>query len=181
MYDRNALQALIREKALKFGTFQLASGKTASFYLDCRQVTLHGHGALLIAEGMLQLMGDSLPDAVGGMAIGADPITAAIITRASARGQQINGFIVRKETKEHGRKQMVEGPVVAGQRVVVVEDVVTTGGSALKAIQYVEDFGLEVVGVMAVVDRMEGGREAFESRGYALSTLFTVRDFGIEA
>jgi orotate phosphoribosyltransferase len=180
VYDRNALIGLIRENALKIGKFTLASGKEASFYLDCRQVTLDGRGANLIAEGILELLGDNLPDAVGGMAIGADPITAAIITIASQRGSSLKGFIVRKEAKAHGRGRDVEGPVAAGQGVVIVEDVVTTGGSSLKAIERVEACGLKVQEVIAIVDRLEGGREAFEEKGYQLRTLFTIRDFGIE-
>ncbi len=180
MYDRDALIELVREKALKIGKFTLASGKEASFYLDCRQVTLDSRGANLIAEGFLDLLGEDLPDAVGGMAIGADPITAAIITLAGQRGAALNGFIVRKEAKAHGRGRDVEGPVLEGQSVVIVEDVVTTGGSSLKAIERVEAFGLKVREVIAIVDRLEGGREAFEGRGYQLRTLFTIRDFGIE-
>lgn len=180
MYNRDALIELVREKALKIGKFTLASGKEASFYLDCRQVTLDSRGANLIAEGFLDLLGENVPDAVGGMAIGADPITAAIITLAGQRGLALNGFIVRKEAKAHGRGRDVEGPVQEGQNVVIVEDVVTTGGSSLKAIERVEAFGLKVQEVIAIVDRLEGGREAFEERGYQLRTLFTIRDFGIE-
>ena len=179
MYDRDALIELIGEKALKTGKFILASGKEASFYLDCRQVTLDSRGANLIAEGILDLLGQAVPDAVGGMAIGADPITAAIITLAGQRGLPLSGFIVRKEAKTHGRGRDVEGPVQEGQNVVIVEDVVTTGGSALKAIERVEAFGLKVQEIIAIVDRLEGGREAFEARGYPLRTLFTIRDFGI--
>lgn len=180
MYDRDALIGLIRQNALKTGKFILASGKEASFYLDCRQVTLDGRGANLIAAGILELLSDNLPDAVGGMAIGADPITAAVITLASQRDVPLKGFIVRKEAKGHGRGRDVEGPVEAGQTVVIVEDVVTTGGSSLKAIERVEAFGLKVQEVIAIVDRLEGGREAFQQRGYQLRTLFTIRDFGIE-
>lgn len=180
MYDRDALIELIRQKALKTGHFTLASGKEASFYLDCRQVTLDGRGANLVANGFFDLMGPNLPDAVGGMAIGADPITAAIITIGAQRGVMLNGFIVRKEAKAHGRGRGVEGPVQPGQNAIVVEDVVTTGGSALKAIEQVEQFGMTVSGVIAIVDRLEGGRRRFEENGYSLRTLLTIRDFGIE-
>lgn len=180
MYDRNALATLIRERALEFGDFTLASGKKAKFYLDCRRVTLDSAGARLIGEGMLDLLKADWPDAVGGMAIGADPITAAILTVADLAGQTLKGFIVRKESKEHGKGRMVEGPVEAGQRVVVVEDVVTTGGSSIKAIEHCESMGLKVIGVLAIIDRLEGGAAAFAARGLQLRTLFTVRDFGIE-
>ncbi len=180
MYDKQALVAEIRKKALKFGDFTLASGKKARYYLDGKQVTLDGEGARLVAEGILDLLADRMPDAVGGMAIGADPITAAVITMSAVRGMPIRGFMVRKESKGHGTNQYVEGPVKPGDTVVIVEDVVTTGGSSLKAIERVEAFGMKVRGVIAIIDRMEGGRQAFESRGYLLQSLLTIRDFGIE-
>lgn len=180
MFERQALVDLVREFALEFGEFTLASGKKASFYLDCRRVTLHPSGANLIAEGILELLDGKLPDAIGGMAIGADPITAAVITVAGQRNLPLRGFIVRKESKLHGKGRDVEGPVQAGDRVVIVEDTVTTGGSSLKAIERVEAAGLEVQGVVAVIDRLEGGREAFAERGYSLSSLLTVQDLGID-
>jgi len=134
VYDKQALIALIRDKALEFGDFTLASGKKASYYLDCRKVTLDSAGANLIAEGILELLADAWPDAVGGMAVGADPITAAVLTVAGRQGRSLRGFIVRKEAKTHGKGRDVEGPVRAGDKVVIVEDVVTTGGSSLLAI-----------------------------------------------
>ena len=180
MYDRDALHALIREKALKFGDFTLASGKQAKYYLDCRQITLDAQGAKLIGAGMLDLLAGDLPDLVGGMAIGADPITAAILTLAGMRGLPLRGVMVRKEPKQHGTGQTVEGPFRAGESIVIVEDVVTTGGSSLLAIERCEAVGLKVRRVLAIIDRLEGGREAFAERGFELATLFTVRDFGIE-
>jgi len=181
VYDKQALVAAIREKALKFGDFTLASGKKAKYYLDGKQVTLDGEGVRLVAEGILDLLAtDKLPDAIGGMAIGADPITAAVITMSAVRGTPIRGFMVRKESKGHGTNQFVEGPVQPGDEVVIVEDVVTTGGSSLKAIERVEAFGMKVAGVIAIIDRMEGGREAFEGRGYRLQSLLTIQDFGID-
>ena len=114
------------------------------------------------------------------MAIGADPITAAVITMAGVRGQQMSGFLVRKEAKGHGTNRYVEGPVLPGQRVVIVEDVVTTGGSSLDAITRVEEFGLKVTRVVAIIDRMEGGPQAFAAKGYPFSSLLTIRDFGIQ-
>jgi orotate phosphoribosyltransferase len=180
MFDRDALHALVREKALKFGQFTLASGKQASYYLDCRQVTLDARGAQLIGEGMLDLLADDLPELVGGMAIGADPITAAILTTAGMRDVALRGVMVRKEPKQHGTGKIVEGPYREGESIAIVEDVVTTGGSSLLAIERCEAVGLKVQRVLAIIDRLEGGREAFAARGYELTTLFTVRDFGIE-
>jgi len=180
MYDRPALIDLIKAQALEFGQFTLASGKKANYYLDCRKVTLDARGAQLIGEGMLELLVDDMPHLVGGMAIGADPITASILTLSGLRDIPLRGIIVRKESKSHGTGKFVEGPYEAGERLVIVEDVVTTGGSSLQAIERCEAVGLNVDRVLAIVDRLEGGREAFAERGYELTTLLTVKDFGIE-
>ena len=180
MYNKNALIAQVREKALKLGEFTLVSGKKASYYLDGKQVTLDSVGAPLVAEGILDLLADDMPKAVGGMAIGADPITAAVITVAGIREIPLLGFMVRKEAKGHGLERYVEGPVQAGDEVVIVEDVVTTGGSSLLAIERCEQFGLKVKRVVAIIDRLQGGVEAFANHGYQLSSLLTVRDLGIE-
>jgi orotate phosphoribosyltransferase len=179
MYDRQQLTELIREKALQFGQFTLASGKQASYYLDCRRVTLDARGAQLVGSGMLELLARDMPELVGGMAVGADPITGAILALAGSRGIPLRGIIVRKEAKAHGTGKFVEGPFEPGERVVIVEDVVTTGGSSLLAIERCEAVGLKVQRVLAIVDRMEGGREAFAERGYELTTLLTIKDFGI--
>ena len=180
MYEREALLALVRDKALKFGDFTLASGKKAKYYLDGKQVTLDAQGARLVGEGILELLGDRLPAAVGGMSIGADPITAAVVTMAGVRGWPLRGFMVRKEPKGHGTERYLEGPVQPGEEVVIVEDVVTTGGSSLTAIERCEAFGLKVTGVIAIIDRLEGGEAAFAARGHRLTSLFTIRDFGLE-
>jgi orotate phosphoribosyltransferase len=179
VFDKQALVDLVQDEALQFGDFVLASGKKAKFYLDCRKVTLNARGANLIAEGMLELLKDQMPAAVGGMAIGADPITAAVITIAGQRDIPLKGFIVRKESKTHGTGRDVEGPIQQGDSAYILEDTVTTGGSSLRAIERAEAAGLQVKGVIAVVDRLEGGSEACAARGYSLQSLLTVRDLGI--
>ncbi|GAA5504771.1 orotate phosphoribosyltransferase [Novipirellula caenicola] len=181
-YNRDALLDLIRAEALQTGEFTLASGKKASYYLDCRKITLHPKGANLIAEGMLSVIEASgeLPQAVGGMAIGADPITASIVTIAGQRDLPLKGFMVRKEPKGHGMGKQVEGPVEPGQRVVIVEDVITSGGSAIKAVEAAQAFGLKVDYVIGIIDRLAGGAEAFAAKGLELKVLTTIRDFGIE-
>jgi orotate phosphoribosyltransferase len=141
---------------------------------------LDSAGAPLIAEGMLDLLADELPDLVGGMAIGADPITAAIVTLAGVKNIPLRGVMVRKEAKQHGTGRFVEGPFQEGESIAIVEDSLTTGGSSMLAIDRCEAVGLKVTRVLAIVDRLEGAREAFATRGYELTTLFTVRDFGIE-
>lgn len=182
MYDKQKLIALVREKALKFGDFTLASGKKAKYYLDGKQVTLDSFGAHLIAEGILEMLTTEFkwPDAVGGLAIGADPITAAVITVAGVQKKQLLGTLIRKEAKGHGTQKFIEGPVQPGQSIVIVEDVVTTGGSSLIAIEHCQKFGLNVAGVITVIDRLEGGEAAFAAKGIQLKSLLTIRDFGIE-
>lgn len=182
MYDKEELKKIILERSLKFGDFILASGKKAKYYLDGKQTTLDAKGLTLVGEGMLDLLiaDGKLPDAVGGMSIGADPIAAAVLTIAGVRGLDLRGFLVRKESKGHGTNKFVEGPVKSGDVAVVVEDVVTTGGSSLKAIDRLEEVGVKVKGVVAIVDRMEGGAEAFANKGYSFRSLLTIKDFGIE-
>ena len=179
MYQRQELLGHIRQKALKFGDFTLASGRKSTYYLDGKQVTLDAQGARLVAEGMLELLGEPLPAAVGGMSIGADPIVGAIITMAGVQGRPLKGFMVRKEPKGHGTQRYIEGPVQPGEAVAIVEDVVTTGGSSLTAIERAEEYGLKVVRVLAIVDRLEGGAEAFAERGYPFASLLTIRDLGV--
>jgi orotate phosphoribosyltransferase len=181
VYDKEALIALFRNKALKFGNFTLASGKKATYYLDGKQVTLDPYGARLVAEGVLDLFdADHMPAAIGGMSIGADPITAAVVTMSAVRNTPLAGFMIRKQSKGHGTDQYVEGPVKPGDEVVIVEDVLTTGGSSLLAIQRATDFGLKVARVIAIVDRMEGGAEALAREGHAFCSLLSIRDFGID-
>ncbi len=180
MYDKDALIELVREKALKFGDFTLASGKKATYYLDGKQVTLDPAGSRLIAEGILDILAQGpMPSAVGGMSIGADPITAAVVTMSAVRETPVPGFMVRKKAKGHGTDQYIEGPVKPGDEVVIVEDVVTTGGSSLEAIERVEAAGMKVTQVIAIIDRMEGGSEAFAERGYPFFSLLSIRDFGL--
>jgi len=182
-YSKETLIEIIRQHALRFGDFTLASGKKGTYYLDCRHVTLHPQGINQIACGILDAItteyADNVPDCVGGMAIGADPITAGVVMIAGQRGLSTLGFMVRKEAKQHGMGRLVEGPVHPGMKAIIVEDVVTSGGSALQAVRAAQDFGLQVLGVVAVIDRLEGGRSAFEAAGLSLTTLLTIEDFGI--
>lgn len=176
------LVALVEAKALRRGTFRLASGREASYYLDAKQVVLDAHGAMLVGRAILERLRavGPLPHAVGGMSIGADPITSAVVTMAGVEGLPLKGFMVRKEPKDHGTKKYVEGPVEPGQRVVIVEDVTTTGGSSLLAIDRVRDFGLVVERVVTVIDRLAGAEGAFAARGIPLEALVTIRDLGLE-
>lgn len=183
--SENLSQQLIEAfetKALQRGSFVLASGKTASFYLDGKQVVLDAAGAMLVGRAVLARLQElgPLPDAVGGMSIGADPITAAVVTMAGVAGLPLKGFMIRKEPKGHGLGRYVEGPVKAGDRVVILEDVVTTGGSSLVAIERAVEFGLKVERVVTLVDRLAGGADAFAARGVPLDAMLTIRDLGID-
>jgi orotate phosphoribosyltransferase len=179
MFDRSTLKELFRERALRFGQFTLASGRTATYYLDGKQITLESRGLRLVAEGLLELLEDVDFTAIGGMSLGADPIIGAVLAVAAERGRSLQGFLVRKEAKGHGTNRFIEGPVQPGARVVIVDDVVTTGGSALQAIERVEEFGCHVVQVVGIVDRREGGAENFARRELPFRCLLTIEDLGI--
>ena len=177
--DRTQLIELFRQRALKFGEFRLASGKKASYYLDGKQITLHSDGLRLVSEGLLEILEGVDFQAIGGMSIGADPIIGGVLAAAGARGRELLGFLVRKEPKGHGTQRFIEGPVQPGMKVVIVDDVVTTGGSSLAAIDRIQEFGCEVVQVVAIIDRLEGGEANFAARNLTLRSLLTIRDFGL--
>ena len=179
MFDRARLLELFRQRALKFGDFTLASGKKAKYYLDGKQITLHSEGLRLVSQGLLEMIEGIECSAVGGMSIGADPIVAGILTVAAEQRKELDGFLVRKEAKGHGTQKYVEGPVQPGAKVVIVEDVVTTGGSSLLAVDRVREFGAEVVAVLAIIDRMEGGAKNFADKNIPFRSLLTIADFGI--
>jgi len=176
------LVPLITAKALRRGAFRLASGREASFYLDAKQVVLDARGSMLVGRAILDLLRahGPLPAAVGGMSIGADPVTSAVVTMAGVAGFDLRGFMVRKEPKDHGTKRYIEGPVAPGEKVVIVEDVTTTGGSSLLAIDRAIEFGLVVERVVTVIDRLAGATATLAARGIPLDALVTIRDLGIE-
>lgn len=177
--DREGLFELIKTHALQFGEFKLASGQTSSYYIDGKQVTLNGEGLSLLTRLILDNL-DERVQAVGGMSIGADPITGAVIALAAREGRKLVGFLVRKERKERGTGRQVEGPLRDGMCVAMLEDVVTTGGSTLRAIEaLLAEYQVEVVQVVAMVDRLQGGRENLAAAGYPLTALFDITDFGI--
>jgi orotate phosphoribosyltransferase len=180
MFDRDALIKVFQERALKFGDFTLVSGKKSSYYLDGKQVMLHAQGLRLVSEGLLDLLSDVEFDAIGGMSIGADPIIGGVLTVAAEQNREMIGVMVRKEAKGHGTQKFIEGPLQPGMKVVVVDDVVTTGGSSLDAAKRIQDFGAEVVEVVGIVDRMQGGAETFAKHNLPFRSLLSILDFGIE-
>jgi orotate phosphoribosyltransferase len=177
---RVRLRELLEARSLKRGSFVLRSGKTSSYFLDGKQTTLSAEGCALVAELMFDLLADLDVSAVGGPTLGADPIVAAVAAESWRRGRPLDAFIVRKETKDHGLGDRIAGPVRAGQRVAILEDVVTRGGAIAMAVDAAEEAGLEVVCAATIVDRLEGGGEALRARGLDFRSLFTIRDFGIE-
>jgi orotate phosphoribosyltransferase len=178
MDQRTRLLDLIAQRSARRGTFTLSSGKQSDLYIDCRLTTMHPEGLALIGPLGLAAIADRgwRPDAVGGLTLGADPVSYAIAYASQLAGNPTRSFTVRKEAKTHGTGKLIEGPFAAGDRVVVIEDVITTGGSALKAVDAVRAAGGAVVGVLAVVDRQEGGREAIEAAGLAVASLATAAE-----
>lgn len=173
---REELLRLLREKSYQERPVTLASGRRSNFYVDGKQTALHPRGAYLIGRLFWERLGAFGPvDAVGGPTLGADPLATATSLVSGLQGAGVPAFIVRKEPKGHGTQSWIEGKqnLAAGARVVVLEDVVTTGGSSLVAVERVESEGYRVLGVLALVDRQEGGREALEARGYRFEALFT--------
>ena len=177
---RRQLIEHISADAVFHGDFTLTSGKKAAYYVDLRRVSLDHRVAPLIGQVMLDLIAD-VPDiaAVGGMTMGADPIAAAILHQGAARGLAYDAFVVRKEPKDHGRGKQVEGPDLAGKRVIVLEDTSTTGGSPLKAIEALRKVGAEVAAVAVVVDRATGAREVIEAEGVPYLYAIGLEDLGL--
>jgi orotate phosphoribosyltransferase len=176
--ERHTLLELLRARSLRTGDFVLASGARSSYYIDARLTTMSGSGQLLIGQRGLAELDERgwAPDAVGGLTLGADPVAYAIAHAAAASGRTIDAFTVRKQAKEHGTGRLIEGNLRAGSRVLIVEDVITSGDSALRAVRAVEEAGARVIGVLAVVDREEGGRARIEDEGYAVAALFTASE-----
>lgn len=173
---RERLVALLRDRSVLHGDFVLSSGRRSPHYVDCRRTTMHAEGLTLIGQlglAALRRLGWHA-DAVGGMTLGADPVAYAIAAASHADPPEIHGFTVRKSAKAHGAGRRVEGCFAAGWRVVVVEDVITTGGSAREAIRAVREEGGSVIGVLAVVDRGEGGAEAIAGDGPPVHALIAL-------
>lgn len=173
---RERLLQLLLERSFRVGEFVLASGQKSRFYIDGRTTTTHAEGQYLIGRlGLEAIRAAALaPDSVGGLTMGADPLAYAIAHASWTAGPPVHAFSVRKEAKAHGTGRQIEGCFEAGQRVVVVEDVITSGQSALRACAAVEQAGGEVLAVLALVDREGGGREAIERAGYPVLALFRV-------
>lgn len=178
MTDRDDLLKLVLDLAVVRGRVTLSSGQVADWYVDLRRLTLHHAGAPLVGRVLLDLVADWDFDAVGGLTLGADPVATAMLHAAAARGtgRKLDAFVVRKSDKAHGLQRRIEGPDVAGRRVLAVEDTSTTGGSVLTAVEALREAGAEVVGVVVIVDR--GAEKAVRAAGLSYRSAFSLADLG---
>lgn len=178
MTGRESLAALLRERSVTHGNFVLASGRQSTYYIDARKTTMSAEGQQLIGPLALAAIREAgwAPAAVGGLTMGADPVAYAIARASMDSPPQIQAFSVRKTPKEHGTRQRIEGNFSEGQPVVVIEDVITSGGSALEAIQAIQAEGGVILGVLAVVDREQGGRQAIETSGHRVVAITTTTE-----
>ncbi|HEU4514073.1 MAG TPA: orotate phosphoribosyltransferase [Nocardioidaceae bacterium] len=179
MSDRDALLDQIRNKAVVHGRVTLSSGKEADYYVDLRRVTLDAQAAPLVGRVLLDLTKGWEYDAVGGLTLGADPVALAMLHAAAAEGRELDAFVVRKAEKTHGMQRRIEGPDVAGRRVLAVEDTSTTGGSVLTAVEALREAGAEVVGVAVIVDRGTGAKERVEAEGCDYVYAYGLDDLGL--
>jgi orotate phosphoribosyltransferase len=175
--DRGELLSAIEAKAVVHADVVLSSGQRANWYIDLRRVTLDGSAAPLVGRVMLELTADLAYDAAGGLTLGADPVAAAMMHAAAAAGRKLDAFVVRKAEKAHGMQRRIEGPDVAGRRVLAVEDTSTTGGSVLTAVDALLEAGADVVGVAVIVDR--GARRRVTERGLPYRAAFELADLGL--
>jgi orotate phosphoribosyltransferase len=178
MTERERLRELLLERSVQRGDFVLSSGARSSYYVDCRIAATSAEGQALIGRlGLEALEASGLePDAVGGLTMGADPVAYAIAHASWLAGRPVDAFTVRKQPKEHGTGRRIEGNFGEGSRALVIEDVITSGGSALQACDAVEAEGGTVVGVLAIIDREVGGTAAIERRGYPVLSLFRISE-----
>lgn len=180
MSERAAVIEQILAKAVVHGAVTLSSGQQADYYIDLRRVTLDAEAAPLIGRLMLDLTDDLDFDAVGGLTLGADPVAVAMMHQAAARGRKLDAFVVRKAEKTHGMQRRIEGPAVAGRRVLAVEDTSTTGGSVLTAVEALREAGADVVAVAVIVDRDTGSRERIAQSGLDYRYAVDKEDLGLQ-
>ena len=175
--SRANLLKLLKEKSYKKGEFILASGKNSNHYMNCKPVSLNGYGLKLISELFLEMM-DKRSKAVSGLTLGADPLVSGVIVSAANKGLILDALIIRKEIKNYGTKSGIEGPALEeNASISILEDVVTTAGSSMKAIKKLRENNFNVSEVLCIVDREEGGKENLENNHIQLKSLFTIKDF----
>ena len=172
--ERDRLRQMLLDRSMRFGEFVLSSGATSNFYIDVRKTSLHPDGLQLISKLFWEVVKDDKVTAIGGLTLGADPLVAGLMLYSATQGQPLHGFLVRRNTKEHGLRGQVEGNLAGHKRVAILDDVITSGESSLIAAEAAESYKAEVVRVLAVVDRGQGATQVFQQRGYPFSALFSI-------
>jgi orotate phosphoribosyltransferase len=171
---RDQLRQMLLQRSMRFGEFVLSSGATSSYYVDVRKTSLHPEGLKMIAKLFYEALKDDGVTAVGGLTLGADPLVAGVMLYSAEVGHPIEGFLVRRTTKDHGLRGQVEGNLAGHKRVAILDDVITSGESSLIAAEAAESYRAQVVRVLAVVDREQGATQVFQQRGYPFTPLFSI-------
>lgn len=175
------LLQLLKDRSFKRGTFRLASGDTSDYYIDGKMTQVFSEAAALIGEILYERTKDLHVDALGGLEVGAVPLTTAAVIGYHLHGRKMEGFWVRDKAKSHGTKKLVEGNLKNGSRIVILDDVITRGSSSVKAIKEVRELGCEVVLVLALVDQLQGAEQLFRAENVTnYQSIFTIRDFGVD-
>ena len=176
--SKDRLLQLFKKRAFSFGNFTLASGKTSTYYINSKKAIFQSEAVALLGEQLWEMTKDLNIQAMGGLEVGAIPMAAAAAMRYHQDGKALEGFFVRKQAKSHGSQERIEGVLEKGMRVAMVDDVLTTGGSVMQAIEEVEKRGGVIVAVICIVDRLEGARELLAPK-YPFMPMFTIRNFGV--
>ena len=174
--DRDHLRRMLLERSMRFGEFVLSSGATSNYYIDVRKTSLHPQGLQWISRLFWELLEPEGITAVGGLTMGADPLVAGLMLHSAQTGHPLDGFLVRRSTKDHGTRGQVEGNLAGHKRVAILDDVITSGESALVAAEAAESYKAQVVRIVSVVDRNQGAAQVFQQRGYPFTALFAVND-----
>jgi len=172
--ERDRLRQMLLERSMRFGEFVLASGATSNFYIDVRKTSLHPEGLKWISKMFFEALEGDRVTAVGGLTLGADPLVAGVMLHSAQVGKPLEGFLVRRNVKDHGLKSQVEGNLAGHKRVAILDDVITSGESAILAAEAAESYKAEVVRVLTVVDRGQGASQIFQQRGYPFTPLFSI-------
>src|SRR5262252_5092792 len=171
---RDQLRQMLLDRSMRFGEFVLSSGATSNYYIDVRKTSLHPEGLKLISELFFEMVEEEEATAIGGLTLGADPLVAGLMLHARQANRNLEGFLVRRAAKDHGMRGDVEGNLAGHKRVIILDDVITSGESALIAAEAAESYKAEVVRILAVVDREQGAAQTFQQRGYAFTSLFSI-------
>ena len=174
--DRDQLRRMLLERSMRFGEFVLSTGATSNYYIDVRKTSLHPAGLERISKLFWELIEGEDVTAVGGLTLGADPLVAGLMLHSARQGRPLEGFLVRRTGRDHGTRGLVEGNLAGHKRVVILDDLVTSGESALLAAEAAESYKAQVVRILAVVDRDQGGAQIFRQRGYPFTALFNVSE-----